>query len=73
MQPSISISVGITSSRNCAMPASMDVGAAVIVVERAYTIHPLTLRAAPRRRRRFETHTAPLLPTWQCPTQAAGD
>src|SRR5215216_5618489 len=48
IQPSIPRSLGITSSRTCAMPASIDSGLAMIVVERAYTIHtPLALWQRP--------------------------
>jgi hypothetical protein len=39
--PGISWSAGMTSSRICAIPASMDEGRASIVIERAYTIHTL--------------------------------
>ena len=57
----------MTSSRTCATPASIDDGCAWIVVERAYTIHPLLVRGSapvappvhPRRfllpRKRFNT------------------
>ncbi len=51
-------SAGMTSSRTCAIPASIDDGCAWIVVERAYTIHPLLFGAAPRWRHRT-THQLP--------------
>ena len=48
MHPSIRCSAGSTSSRMCAMPASMDSRFAWTVVERAYTITiPFGLGAAP--------------------------
>src|SRR5581483_6928555 len=46
MHPGIPCSAGITSSRTCAIPPSMDEGCAWIVVERAYTIHPLFVRGS---------------------------
>src|ERR1700759_1717691 len=41
----------MTSSRTNAIPSPIDQGCDSIVVERAYTVHPLFSRATPRRRR----------------------
>ncbi len=70
IQPSISRIVGITSSRSCAMPASIDPGLALIVVERAYTIHPLTHQGSAPVAPPVAPHTAPLIRTWQAPRDA---
>ena len=57
--PSTFWSAGMTTSRTCAIPASMDDGCASIVVERAYTQTTLSrvdcLGAAPRWRHRFHS------------------
>src|ERR1700738_62799 len=51
--PSTFSSAGMTTSRTCAIPASMDDGCASIVVERAYTRPtPPRSEAAPRGRHR---------------------
>ena len=44
----MAFSAGMTSSRTYAIPSSMDEGCAWIVVERAYTVHPLFSGAASR-------------------------
>lgn len=44
----MALSAGMTSSRTNAIPSSMDEGCAWIVVERAYTAHPLLSGVAPR-------------------------
>lgn len=38
--PSISVRAGMTTSRTCAIPMSIDRGCAWMVVERAYTVDP---------------------------------
>src|SRR5262245_53194148 len=65
MHPSIAISMGITSSRTCAIPASIDIGAALIVVERAYTIHPPYAQGSAPAAPPVGIHTAPPTPAAQ--------
>ena len=52
-KPSTFWSAGMTTSRTCAIPASMDDGCASIVVERAYARPPLFARKRQRKRQRF--------------------
>ena len=61
-QPFTAFTAGMISSRVNAIPASMREGSVRIVVERAYTVHPLFSGAAPRWRHRSTNHHPPIGP-----------